>query len=118
MWGTFFKNFTKTVQNTKNQSIRIVFQYKFTIRPVTFWLLNSQKYSKISQKVRGLNNDLRCPLAHCLDKTKNLCSKHNFFAVISRISAVETVEYSLVVPLSIYHFEKVRFPSENVKIGD
>ena len=30
--GTFFKNFAKTVQNSKNRSIRIVFQYKFTIK--------------------------------------------------------------------------------------
>ena len=39
--------------------------------------------------------------------------KRNFFAVISRISAIETVEHSLVVLLSIFHFEKVCFPSEN-----
>ena len=63
------------VQNTKNWSIRIVFQYKFTIKPFLFWLLNSQKYSKISQKVRGLNNVLRCPLAHYLDKT-TLCTRN------------------------------------------
>ena len=71
--GHVFNNFAKTVQNTKNRSIRIVFQYKFTIKPVFFWLLNSQKYSKISQKVRGLNNVLRCPLARRLDKT--ICTR-------------------------------------------
>ena len=42
----------------------------------------------------------------------------DLFAVISRISAIETFEYSLVLLLSIYHFEKVCFPAENVKIGD
>ena len=31
--STFFKNFAKTVQSTKNRSIRIVFQYKYTIKP-------------------------------------------------------------------------------------
>ena len=31
-----FQIFAKTVQNIKNQSIRIVFQYKFTIKPVIF----------------------------------------------------------------------------------
>ena len=32
----FSKIFAKTVQNTKNRSIRIVFQYKFTIKPAIF----------------------------------------------------------------------------------
>ena len=58
--GMFFKDFAKTVQNTRNRSI----QFKFKIKPVIFWLLNSQEYSKISQKVRGLNNDLRCTHAY------------------------------------------------------
>ena len=31
-----FQIFAKTVQNIKNRSIRIVFQYKFTIKPVIF----------------------------------------------------------------------------------
>ena len=31
-----FKNFAKTVKNTKNRSIRIVFQCKFTIKPASF----------------------------------------------------------------------------------
>ena len=39
-----------------------------------FCLLNSQKYSKISQKFRGLNNDLRCPLTRRLDKT-TICTR-------------------------------------------
>ena len=50
----FFKHLAKTVLNTRNRSIRIVFQYKFTIKPVIFWLLNSQEYWKISQEVRDL----------------------------------------------------------------
>ena len=37
-----FQIFAKTVQNIKNRSIRIVFQYKFTIKPVIFQPLNSQ----------------------------------------------------------------------------
>ena len=41
-----FQIFTKTVQNIKNWSTRIVFQYKFTIKPVIFQPLNSQKYLK------------------------------------------------------------------------
>ena len=32
-WHVFQKFRKKTVHNTKNQSIRIVFQYKFTIKP-------------------------------------------------------------------------------------
>ena len=32
--STFFKHFARTVRNTKNRSIRIVFEYKFTIKPV------------------------------------------------------------------------------------
>ena len=31
-----FQIFAKTVQNIKNRSLRIVFQYKFTIKPVIF----------------------------------------------------------------------------------
>ena len=38
--------------------------------------------------------------------------KHNFFAVNYRISAFETIEYSLAVFLSVSRFEKVSFPSE------
>ena len=37
-----FQIFDNTVQNIKNRSIRIVFQYKFTIKPVIFQPLNSQ----------------------------------------------------------------------------
>ena len=63
----------KTVKNTKKRSIRKVFKYKFTIKPVISCELNSHKYSNITKKVRGLqsvNNDLKCPLAdHRLDKT-------------------------------------------------
>ena len=44
-------------------------------------------------------------------------AKHNFSAVNAWISAVETVEYSLKVPLSIYGFEKLCFPSENAKLA-
>ena len=47
----------------------------------------------------------------------NLSLKHNFFAVNYRISAVETVEYSLAVFLSVYRFEKVCFPSEKAKLA-
>ena len=72
--GTFFKNFAKTVQNTKNRSIRIVCHTNSQSKLQFFWLLNSQKYWKISQKVRGLNNDLRCPLARRLDKT-TICTR-------------------------------------------
>ena len=37
-----------------------VFQYNFAIKPVFFFVeLNSQKYLKITQKDRDLNNDLR-----------------------------------------------------------
>ena len=43
--------------------------------------------------------------------------KHNFFAVNYRISAVETVEYSLAVFLSVYRFEKVCFPAEKAKLA-
>ena len=39
-----FQIFAKTVQNIKDRSIRIVFQYKFTIKPVIFQPFNSQKY--------------------------------------------------------------------------
>ena len=31
-----FSKISQTVQNTKNRSIRIVFQYKFTIKPAIF----------------------------------------------------------------------------------
>ena len=43
--------------------------------------------------------------------------KHNFFAVNYRISAIETVEYSSAVFLSVYRFEKVCFLSEKVKLA-
>ena len=59
----------ETVRNTKNWPIRKVFKYKFTIKPVISCELDFHKYSKITKKVRGLNNDLRCPLARRLDKT-------------------------------------------------
>ena len=36
-----FKNFANTVRNTKNWSIGIVFQYKFTIKPVIICVLYS-----------------------------------------------------------------------------
>ena len=45
-----FQIFAKTVQNIKNRSIKIVFQYKFTIKPVIFQPLNSQKYKKFGRK--------------------------------------------------------------------
>ena len=41
-----FQIFAKTVQNIKNRSIRIVFQYKFTIKPVIFQPLNFQNVLK------------------------------------------------------------------------
>ena len=40
-----------------------------------------------------------------------------FFVVNSWSFAVETVEYSLEVPLSIYRFEKVCFSPENAKLA-
>ena len=61
--GHIFQIFRKNCLEYKESVNRIVFQYKFTIKPVIFWLLHSQKYSKFSQKVRGLNNDLSCPLS-------------------------------------------------------
>ena len=88
----FFTNFAKTVQTTKKQSIRIVFQYKFTITPVIFWLLNSQKNSNISQKICGLNNVLRCPLPRRLDKQQFVLEAQFLCRFISWIFAVETVE--------------------------
>ena len=44
-------------------------KYNFTIKPVISCELDSHKYSNITKKLRGLNNDLRCPLAFWLDKT-------------------------------------------------
>ena len=76
------------------------------------------KYSIITKKVRGLNNDLRemsaCSSAGSND---NLSLKHNFFAVYNRIFAVETVEYSLTVFLPVYRVEKVCFSSEKAKLA-
>ena len=72
----------------------------------------------ITKKVRGLNNDLRemsaCSSAGLND---NLSLKHNFFAVFDRIFAVENVEYSLTVFLSVDCFEKVCFSSEKAKLA-
>ena len=67
----FFKTFAKTVRNTKNRSIRIVFQYKSTIKPVILCELYCEKHSNITKKVNGENNDLRCPPARRLGKTTN-----------------------------------------------
>ena len=93
-------------------SRRRVFKYKFTIKPVISCELDSHKYSNITKKVCGLNNDLSCPLARRLDKTTIWSGlEHIFFA--NRISAVETVEYSSAVFLS----EKVCFPSEKAKLA-
>ena len=69
MHSTVFKNFAKkTVRNTKNRSIRKVFKlkYKFTIKLVISCELDSHncKYSNITKKVRGLNNDL-CEMSAC-----------------------------------------------------
>ena len=47
-----FRN--KTVRNTKKLSIRKVFKYKFTIKPVISCELNSHKYSNVTKKVRGV----------------------------------------------------------------
>ena len=37
--STFFRHFKRTVRNTKNRSIRIIFQYKLTIKPVIICVL-------------------------------------------------------------------------------
>ena len=49
----FFKPFPKTLRDTTNQSIRIVFQHKFTIKPVIICVFYSQEHSNITMEVRG-----------------------------------------------------------------
>ena len=49
--------------NTKNQSLRILFQHKFVI-----WIPRSVR-STITEKVDGFNDDFSCPLAPRFDKT-------------------------------------------------
>ena len=52
--GTFFENFAKTVRNTMNQSMRTLFQYKFTIKPVIFGDVDCQKGVPSIEKVCGV----------------------------------------------------------------
>ena len=104
---TFLKNFARNCRYTKNRSIGIVFQYKFTIKPVIVCFL-CVEFLEINQS----NED-----EPRLDKT-TICPRSTVSSpLMLGFLAVETVEYSLEVPLSIYRFEKVCFPSENAKLA-
>lgn len=61
--STFFENLGKTVMNTRNRSLRILFQHKLVI-----WIPRSV-HSTISEKVGGFNDDFSCPFAPRFYKT-------------------------------------------------
>ena len=54
-WCTFFRHFARTVRNTKNRSIRIVFRYKFTIKPVIILMKRTRLLN-----LKGMFRQLLC----------------------------------------------------------
>ena len=73
--STFFKTFPKTVRDTTNQSIRIVFQHKFTIKPVIICVL----FQATLEHYHGSPQLLK-KFARRLDKTTN-CIRSTFFTI-------------------------------------
>ena len=102
-----------TVRNTKNRSMRKEFQYKSTIKPVIICVLYSLKHFNFTKQVRRSKFDFQTAAISPLDKT-TICPPS---AISSPILLVETFEFSLEVPLSIYRFEKMCFPSKDAKLA-
>ena len=73
------------------------------------------KHFNFTKPIRRSNVDFETAAISPLDKTTS-CPRSYIFSRYCFDSPVETFEFSLEVPLSIYRFEKMCFPSKDAKL--
>ena len=112
MRDTFFKNFCNNCseyeKSVNEKSISIQIHNQTCNYLCVVFLEALQLYQTSSQIKRDFETAAISPL----DKT-TICPPS---AISSPILLVETFEFSLEVPLSIYRFEKMCFPSKDAKL--